>query len=50
MVELTDLYSFMAKVYKLKLKLSDDKGSDEQKSLADQYLNEVLFLLEELKI
>jgi hypothetical protein len=50
MVELTDLYSFKAKVYKLKLKLSVDKGSEEQKSLADQYLNEVLFLLEELKI
>jgi hypothetical protein len=49
MVHIIDVYRTIAKVHKLKLKLSNEAGSQEQKRLADQYLNEVLFLLEELK-
>lgn len=50
MVQITDVYSLIAKVQKLKLNLSAEAGSQEQKRLADQYLNEVLFLLESLKL
>jgi hypothetical protein len=50
MVEIQDIYSFIAKVHKLKLKLASEQGSQAQKALADQYLNEVLFLLQELKL
>lgn len=49
MPNLTDYYSFKAKLYKLKLKLDSEQVSANEKQLADKYLNEVLFLLEELK-
>jgi hypothetical protein len=49
MVYLTDLYSFKAKIYKLKLKLDNELVSHNEKQFADKYLNEILFLLEGLK-
>lgn len=49
MVTNTDIFAFKAKIHKLKHKLKNEPVPESQKWLADLYLNEVLFLLEELK-
>lgn len=50
MITPSDLFSFKAKVYKLKNQLNSENVGTLEKLLADKYLNEVLFLLEELKL
>ena len=49
MIHITDVYTFKAKLNKLKHKLNDEKISESEKQLVNKYLNEVFFLLEELK-
>jgi hypothetical protein len=49
MIHPTDVYTLKAKVHKLKHKLYAEPSSIHEKQLAERYLNEVLFLLEELK-
>lgn len=49
MIHPIDFYSFKAKIYRLKNNLNNEPNNLEEKKLADKYLNEVLFLLEELK-
>ena len=49
MINITDYFSLKSKVYKLKLSLDNEPSNIEEKRLADKYLSQVLFLLEELR-
>lgn len=49
MIYPTDIYSLKAKVNKLKNTLNSEPANVQEKQLAERYLNEVLFLLEELR-
>jgi hypothetical protein len=48
MIHTTDVYSLKAKLHGLKNKLQKEQKSQKEKNLADQYLNEVLFLVDSL--
>jgi hypothetical protein len=48
MIHTTDVYSLKAKLNGLKNKLQREQKPQNEKNLADQYLNEVLFLVDAL--
>jgi hypothetical protein len=49
MIHLEDVYTLIAKVYKLKHSVHNDKRPEHQKELAHAVLNDVLFALDEVK-
>lgn len=48
MIHSTDVYSLKAKLNGLKNKLQREQKPQNEKNLADEYLNEVLFLVDSL--
>lgn len=48
MPHITDVYALKAKLNDLKHKLYSESRSQQEKDLADKYLNEVLFLVDSL--
>lgn len=48
MIHSTDVYSLKAKLNDLKNKLQREQKPQNEKNLADYYLNEVLFLVDSL--
>jgi hypothetical protein len=48
MIRITDVYAFKAKLNTLKHKLYSEKINQKEKDLANQYLDEVLFLVDSL--
>ena len=50
MVDINDIYSFKARVHKLKHKLDQEPKSNQEKELANKYLNQVLDCLDELRL
>lgn len=48
MPHITDVYALKAKLNLLKHKLYSESRSQQEKDLADKYLNEVLFLVDSL--
>jgi hypothetical protein len=48
MIHVTDVYALKAKLDHLKHKLYSESKSQQEKDLADKYLNEVLFLVDTL--
>lgn len=48
MINSTDVFAFKAKLNSLKNKLQREQKPQNEKNLADQYLNEVLFLVDSL--
>lgn len=49
MIHLEDVYTLIAKVYKIKQSVYNDRRPEHQKGLANAVLNDVLFALDELK-
>lgn len=48
MVHLTDVYALKARLNLLKHKLYSEKRSQQEKDLADKYLDEVIFLVDRM--
>jgi hypothetical protein len=48
MYNITDVYALKAKLNALKHKLYSESKTQQEKDLADKYLNEVLFLVDSL--
>jgi hypothetical protein len=48
MIHLTDIYTLKARLNNLKTRLYSEPRSQQEKDLADKYLNEVLFLVEQV--
>lgn len=48
MIHVTDVYDLKAKLNLLKHKLRDEKRSQKEKDFVDEYLNEVLFLVDSM--
>lgn len=50
MIHNTDIFELKAKLNKLKLKLDEEPANIYEKTLANRYLNEVLHLVEQIRI
>jgi hypothetical protein len=48
MVHVTDVYTLKAKLNELKTRLYNEPRPQNEKNLADNYLNEVLFLVDKM--
>ncbi len=48
MVDITDVYTLKAKLNELKTRLYNEPRPKQEKDLADNYLNEVLFLVDKM--
>ncbi len=48
MVHITDVYNLKAKLNELKTRLYNEPRPKQEKDLADKYLNEVLFLIDQV--
>ena len=48
MIHITDVYALKAKLNLLKHNLHSEKRSQQEKDFVDQYLNEVLFLVDSM--
>ncbi len=50
MIHITDIYTLKAKLNNLKTRLYNEPRSQQEKNLANKYLNEVLFLVDQLTL
>ena len=50
MIHITDVYALKAKLNKLKTNLYNEPKPKHEKNLAEKYLNEVLFLVDQLTL